>query len=121
MGGKNPRQVQNRAKTLKIPFIVAAVTPHPNPPPQGGRERLLIILLLISKMKMWVIGCLKRNKDLESRKRPHERVRFRARWEGKLRENGGSAHQHPFVPRSIASRPSSRSLLARTRSIVPRR
>ena len=58
VGGKNPRQVQNRDKTLKIPFIFAAVTPHPNPPPQGGREPLLIIMLLINNMQMWVIGCI---------------------------------------------------------------
>jgi len=41
VGGKNPQQVHNRDKTLKIPFIFAAVPPHPNPPPPGGRERLL--------------------------------------------------------------------------------
>ena len=31
VGGKTSRQVQNQDKTLKIPFIFAAVTPHPNP------------------------------------------------------------------------------------------
>ena len=56
VGGKTSRQVQNQDKTLKIPFIFAAVTPHPNPPPQGGRERLLIIMFLINNMQMWVIG-----------------------------------------------------------------
>gem|GEM_PF-2777475 len=28
-GGKNPQQVQNRDKTLKIPFIFTAITPPP--------------------------------------------------------------------------------------------
>ena len=55
---------------------------------------------------------------LEPRFRPCKREPFRAGSED-MRENGGGAHQRPFVPRSRASRPSSRSLLARTRSMVP--